>query len=404
MKMDEGIKYRNRYLQAIEPFMGKSIIKVMTGQRRVGKSYILFQLMELIHQKEPNANIIYINREDMAFDFIVSAKELYTYIVGKCLKDRMNYIFIDEIQDINEFEKALRSLVLDVNNDIYVTGSNAKMLSGELATYLGGRYIEFTIYSLSYPEFLQFHGLEDLDDSFDLYAKYGGLPYLMHLKLEDRIVFEYLESIYSTIVYRDIVSRYALRNTVFLEKLLLFLADNVGSIFSAKGISDYLKSQRISLGVNQILAYIDYFENAFIIHNVSRYDIAGKRIFEIGNKYYFENLGIRNVITGRKLQDRAKVLENIVYNHLRYLGYAVKVGVLEKVEVDFIGEKNGEKLYIQVALRLDDERTVEREFGNLLKIEDNYPKLVVSQDRFEGNTYEGIRHMYIRDFLMEDHL
>lgn len=402
--MDEGIKYRNRYLQAIEPFMGQSIIKVMTGQRRVGKSYILFQLMELIKQKEPNANIIYINLEDMAFDFIVSAKELHTYIVGKCLKDRKNYIFIDEIQDINEFEKALRSLALDVNNDIYVTGSNAKMLSGELATYLGGRYIEFTIYSLSYPEFLQFHGLEDSDDSFDLYSKYGGLPYLMHLKLEDRIVFEYLESIYSTIVYRDIVSRYALRNTVFLEKLLLFLADNVGSIFSAKGISDYLKSQQISLGVNQILSYIDYFENAFIIHNVSRYDIAGKRIFEIGNKYYFENLGIRNVITGRKLQDRAKVLENIVYNHLRYLGYAVKVGVLEKLEVDFIGEKNGEKLYVQVALRLDDERTIEREFGNLLKIEDNYPKLVVSQDRFEGNTYEGIRHMYIRDFLMEDHL
>lgn len=400
--MDEGIKYRNRYLQAIEPFMGQSIIKVMTGQRRVGKSYILFQLMELIKQKEPNANIIYINLEDMAFDFIVSAKELHTYIVGKCLKDRKNYIFIDEIQDINEFEKALRSLALDVNNDIYVTGSNAKMLSGELATYLGGRYIEFTIYSLSYPEFLQFHGLEDSDDSFDLYSKYGGLPYLMHLKLEDRIVFEYLESIYSTIVYRDIVSRYALRNTVFLEKLLLFLADNVGSIFSAKGISDYLKSQQISLGVNQILSYIDYFENAFIIHNVSRYDIAGKRIFEIGNKYYFENLGIRNVITGRKLQDRAKVLENIVYNHLRYLGYAVKVGVLEKLEVDFIGEKNGEKLYVQVALRLDDERTIEREFGNLLKIEDNYPKLVVSQDRFEGNTYEGIRHMYIRDFLMRD--
>lgn len=154
MKIDEGIKYRNRYLQAIEPFMGQSIIKVMTGQRRVGKSYILFQLMELIKQKEPNANIIYINLEDMAFDFIVSAKELHTYIVGKCLKDRKNYIFIDEIQDINEFEKALRSLALDVNNDIYVTGSNAKMLSGELATYLGGRYIEFTIYSLSYPEFL----------------------------------------------------------------------------------------------------------------------------------------------------------------------------------------------------------------------------------------------------------
>ena len=172
---------------------------------------------------------------------------------------------------MSEFEKALRSLALDENNDIYVTGSNAKMLSGELATYLGGRYIEFTIYSLSYPEFLQFHELENSDESYGLYTRYGGLPYLMHLKLEDEIVFEYLKSIYSTIVYRDVVSRYALRNTDFLERLLLFLADNVGSIFSAKGISDYLKSQRVTLGVNQILTYIDHFANAFIISCVDRY-------------------------------------------------------------------------------------------------------------------------------------
>ena len=221
------------------------------------------------------------------------------------------------------------------------------------------------------------------------------------LKLEDEIVFEYLKSIYSTIVYRDVVSRYALRNTDFLERLLLFLADNVGSIFSAKGISDYLKSQRVTLGVNQILTYIDHFANAFIISCVDRYDIVGKRIFEVGNKYYFENLGIRNVITGFKLQDQGKILKNIVYNHLLYQGYKVSVGVLEKQEVDFIGEWEGEKVYVQVALQLNDETTVQREFGNLLKIEDNYPKIVVSQDLFHGNTYEGIQYLGIRDFLMK---
>lgn len=351
MKM-ENIKYREHYLKKIEPFMGTSLIKVMTGQRRVGKSYILFQLIELIRKKESGANVIYINLEDITFDFIRSAKELHAYVVSKCLKDRKNYIFIDEVQEVSEFEKALCSLALDENNDIYVTGSNAKMLSGELATYLGGRYIEFTIYSLSYPEFLQFHELENSDESYGLYTRYGGLPYLMHLKLEDEIVFEYLKSIYSTIVYRDVVSRYALRNTDFLERLLLFLADNVGSIFSAKGISDYLKSQRVTLGVNQILAYIGHFANAFIISRVDRYDIVGKRIFEVGNKYYFENLGIRNVITGFKLQDQGKILENIVYNHLLYQGYKVSVGVLEKQEVDFIGEREGEKVYVQVALQL----------------------------------------------------
>lgn len=394
----ENIKYREHYLKKIEPFMGTSLIKVMTGQRRVGKSYILFQLIELIRKKESGANVIYINLEDITFDFIRSAKELHAYVVSKCLKDRKNYIFIDEVQEESEFEKALRSLALDENNDIYVTGSNAKMLSGELATYLGGRYIEFTIYSLSYPEFLQFHELENSDESYGLYTRYGGLPYLMHLKLEDEIVFEY---IYSTIVYRDVVSRYALRNTDFLERLLLFLADNVGSIFSAKGISDYLKSQRVTLGVNQILTYIDHFTNAFIISCVDRYDIVGKRIFEVGNKYYFENLGIRNVITGFKLQDQGKILENIVYNHLLYQGYKVSVGVLEKQEVDFIGEREGEKVYVQVALQLNDETTIQREFGNLLKIKDNYPKIVVSQDLFHGNTYEGIQYLGIRDFLMK---
>jgi len=402
MKNPSFIQNRDSYIQRIEPFMRKPIIKVMTGQRRVGKSYLLLQLIQKIKKEDPQAHIIYINREDLQFDFMTSAKELNEYILSKHKSGCLNYIFIDEIQDILEFEKALRSLLLDEDNDIYITGSNAKMLSGELATYLSGRYVEFTIYSLSYPEFLQFHKFADTDKSYDLYTKYGGLPYLIHLKLEDEIVYEYLKSIYSTIVYRDVVSRYSVRNTEFLEKLLQFLADNIGSVFSAKSISDYLKSQKTKLGVNQILTYVDYFSTAYIIHKVNRYDIVGKRVFEIGDKYYFENLGIRNTIVGFKPQDRAKILENVVYNHLLYKGYAVKVGALGGQEVDFVCEKGGEKLYVQVALRLDEEATLKREFGNLLKIDDNYPKIVITQDKFFGNSYDGVKHLYIRDFLMAE--
>lgn len=312
-----------------------------------------------------------------------------------------NYIFIDEIQDISEFEKALRSLLLDTNNDIYITGSNAKMLSGELATYLSGRYIECNVYSLSYTEFLSFHNIPDEDDSLELYIKFGGLPYLINLPLTDQ-AFEYIYSVYSTIVYRDVVSRYNLRNSGFLEKLVLFLADNIGSLFSAKKISDFLKSQNTRIAPNQIQQLSTYLANAYIIHEVSRYDIAGRRIFEIGNKFYFENTGIRNVVVGYSLKDRGKLLENVVYNHLVYSGYDVKVGSFHAQEIDFVCEKNNERLYVQVALRLDEKATIDSEFGNLLNIKDNYPKIVVTGDRFEGNTYEGIKHLFIRDFLQRD--
>lgn len=402
MKIPSSIKSRDSYLQRIAPFMRKPIIKVLTGQRRVGKSYILFQLIELILFKEPEANIIYINREDMEFDFMTGAKELNDYVQSKIKTSERNYIFIDEIQDIVEFEKALRSLLLDENNDIYITGNNAKMLSGELATYLSGRYVEFTIYSLSYSEFLFFHNREDTNNSFELYSKFGGLPYLIHLELEDSIVYEYLKSIYSTIVFRDVVTRYGIRNTAFLEKFILFLADNIGSLFSAKSISDYLKSQNTKLASNQIQTYADHLTSAFLVHKVNRYDLVGKRIFEIGDKYYFENMGIRNTIAGYKSQDRAKILENIVYNHLLFNGYQVTVGALGNQEIDFVCEKSSERLYVQVALRLDEESTIQREFGNLLKIQDNYPKIVITNDSFFGNSYEGIKHIYIRDFLMNN--
>lgn len=401
MNFPRILKKRKGYIDRIKPFMQKSVAKVLTGQRRVGKSFLLYQLIEEILAEEPDANIIYINLEDFAFSFLQTAEDLHSYIISHSKEKAKNYIFIDEIQDIPGFEKVIRSLLLNEDNDIYITGSNAKMLSGELATYLSGRYIEFKIYSLSYSEFLGFHGLTESETSYELYSRYGGLPYLLNLPLEDETVNEYLKSVYSTIVFRDVVSRYKLRNTLFLEKLIQFLSENIGNLFSAKNISDYLKSQHTTISVNQIQSYTEYLNNAFLIHRVERYDLIGKRVFEIGEKYYFENMGIRNIVIGYRITDKARILENLVYNHLLYKGYDIKVGYYGDKEIDFIGEKNGEKLYIQVALKIDSDKTAEREFGNLLKIQDNYPKIVITEDTFNGNSYEGIRHCPIRRFLME---
>ena len=401
MNFPRILKKRKGYIDLIKPFMQKSVAKVLTGQRRVGKSFLLYQLIEEILAEEPDANIIYVNLEDFTFSSLQTAEDLHSYIISHSKEKVKNYIFIDEIQDIPGFEKVIRSLLLNEDNDIYITGSNAKMLSGELATYLSGRYIEFKIYSLSYSEFLEFHGLTESETSYELYSRYGGLPYLLNLPLEDETVNEYLKSVYSTIVFRDVVSRYKLRNTLFLEKLIQFLSENIGNLFSAKNISDYLKSQHTAISVNQIQSYTEYLNNAFLIHRVERYDLIGKRVFEIGEKYYFENMGIRNIVIGYRITDKAKILENLVYNHLLYKGYDIKVGYYGDKEIDFVGEKNGEKLYIQVALKIDSDKTAEREFGNLLKIQDNYPKIVVTEDTFSGNSYEGIRHCSIRQFLME---
>jgi len=399
-KFPSYIIQRESYTSCIEPFMTKPIAKVFTGQRRVGKSFMLFQIMQLILKKEPKANIIYINKEDIAFDEIKTASDLNKYIIVHSSNEKMNYIFIDEIQEITNFEKAIRSLLLNENNDIYITGSNAKLLSGELASLLAGRTIEFNIYSLSYIEFLTFHKLTDSDKNLLKFFKYGGLPYLINLNLTDDIVFEYLKNIYTTIVYRDVVSRYSIRSTNFLERLIQFLANNIGSIFSAKRISDFLKSQQVNISHNQVQTFNDYFSNAFLIHKVPRYDVQGKRIFEFGEKYYFENCGIRNAIVGYGPDDKAKLLENIVYNQLLYKGYDVKIGWLETQEIDFVATKNNETIYVQVTLRLDNDKTIKREFGNLLKINDNYPKMVIAMDEQFKNTYQGITYLPIRKFLM----
>jgi predicted AAA+ superfamily ATPase len=399
-KTPNPIVKREDYLKRVLPFIGKNLIKVFTGQRRVGKSYLLFQIMDYLLEQDPQAVLVYINKEDISFSAIQTAQDLHDYVLQQKSNTTKTYVFIDEIQDIENFETALRSLLLHEDLDLYCTGNNAKLLSGDIAGYLSGRAIEIVVYSLSYPEFLVFHSLKDSDKTLEMYLKYGGLPYLKNLVLEEAVVYEYLKNIYNTIVYRDIINRFSIRNVSFLEQLVLFLASNIGSLFSAKKISDFLKSQRINMASNQVQTYSDYLVNAFLIHRVSRYDLIGKRIFETGEKYYFENLGIRNALWGYRLEDRGKIMENVVYNHLLFRGYQVQVGNLGSLEIDFVAQRAGEKLYLQVALSINEPQTMEREFGNLKKINDNFPKMVITLDAFQGNTNEGIQAVDLRSFLL----
>lgn len=391
---------RQKYIDKLIPFIDKDIIKVLVGQRRVGKSYMMFQLIKHIVQNNPHAQIIYINKELSDFDFIRDNDDLNEF-VSKNSGDQKTYLFIDEIQDIKYFEKSLRNLLATGKYDIYCTWSNAHLLSGDIAGHLSGRSIEVKIYSLSYKEFLSFHKLANDRSTLQKYLKYGGLPYLINLKLEDHIIFEYLRNIYSTILYKDVVSKQNIRNTYFLENLVKYLADNTGSIVSAKKISDFLKSQRTNISPQVVLNYLNHLTNALMIFKVSRADLVGKKIFESSEKYYFEDIGLRNSINGFRQPDISKIIENVVYNHLLIYGFDVNIGVSGNTEIDFVAKKNGEKIYVQVAYLLSEEKTIEREFGNLLKIKDNYPKYVISMDDIQGNTYQGIEQMHLRNFLTD---
>jgi len=395
----KDIIVREKYLDKTAPFIGKRLVKVFTGQRRVGKSYVLKQTVRHIKRLDKKAHIIYIDKEDLSFADIQSATALHDYIKANTQKRVMNYVFIDEIQEIDGFETALRSLLLDKAYDLYCTGSNAKMLSSEISTMLSGRCVEIGVGALSFPEFLQFHKLKNCDESLKLYLRYGGLPYLKHLELRDEVVFDYLKGVYNTILYRDIIRRHALRNSVFLENLTHFLADNIGQLFSAQNISAYLKSQMTKISVSQVVSYLRYLTDSYMVRGVRRTDISGKKIFEIGEKYYFEDIGLRNAFWEHRPDDIGKIMENAVLGHLLYNDYDVKVGQIDNGEIDFACGKNGERLYIQVCYLLHSDKTIAREFGNLEKIKDNYPKIVVSMDDVRVGGRNGIKHARLRDFL-----
>lgn len=392
---------RPYYIKKIKPYIGKSLIKVLTGQRRVGKSYLLMQIRDIIIKEEPHCQIIFINKERNEFSMVKDSVSLFDYLEKKVKGKGSVALFIDEIQDIESFEIVLRDLATRKNFDVYCTGSNANLLSGELATYLGGRYIEIKVYGLSYSEFLIFHKLNDTVPAFNEYMKIGGLPYLINLNRDDEVIYEYLTSIYNTILLKDVVARFSIRNVKFLENLVLFLADNIGSIVSSKKISEYLKSQKINISTQVVIDYLGYLESSFLINKVKRTGIEGKRVFEIGEKYFFEDTGIRNAIIGYKATDIHKILENIVYLHLKMAGYLVAVGIEGKKEIDFIAQKKGEKIYIQVAYMLTNQETVDREFGNLLDIPDNFPKYVLTMDEIrETSTYKGIQRIHVKDFCL----
>jgi len=396
------LKPRNYYLDRIKPHIGNHLIKLFTGLRRSGKSYLMLNLMEWLEKTDQEANIIYINKELYEFDAINDYHSLQAFFDEKWKEGFNNYFFVDEVQEIDKFEKCIRNVLSLKKADIYLSGSNAEILSGELATLLSGRYIEIKVYPLSYPEFLDFFDYTNTSESFLRYHQNGGMPGLLNIHPSPASINDYLNGILSTVILKDVVARHNIRNVSFLENLIRYLADNVGSLVSAKNVSDFLKSQKVNVSPNLVLDYLSHLSMAFIICKVPRMEISGKKIFEIGDKFYFTDNGLRNVITGFRPDDLAKLLENTVYNHLVIAGYKVNVGKRGDKEIDFVAQKNGETIYVQVCLQLSGEKIFGREFGNLLAIPDNYLKYVVSLDSFTApNTYKGIEHMKVADFCIQ---
>ena len=399
--MKQILLERQGYSERIERMFGKGMVVALTGQRRVGKSCVMRRIYEKYSQDSLN-NVIYIDMEKTAFADITNYKNLEAYVAERLDTTKENYLFIDEVQEIQDFEKAILSLLSDESCQIMVTGSNAKMLSSELSTRLRGRYMDYHIHGLDYEEFIEFHNLQDSDDSLSLFLQYGGLPQLRQLGLENTdLVDDYLENVINTIVLRDIIERENIRNVPLLRTLVRFIADNIGKQFSARSIVGFLKSQNTEASTNMVLNYLEYLSNAYIIDRIGRYNIHGKKLLELGDSFYFEDLGLRNhLVGGNRHFDIEKVMENAVYRHLLRLGYTVYIGILHKAEIDFVAERQGSTVYIQVCYMLASEDTVEREFGNLRMIKDSHPKYVVSMDRMYGDTnVDGIRHLHLRDFL-----
>lgn len=394
---------RQAYIDKIEKYLGKETIIVLVGQRRVGKSYMMKTVRDQ-KASNPDNNIIYIDKEKREFDSIRNYQDLNQYIDEHFVASKHNYILIDEIQDITEFERSIRSFRTEPNTDIIITGSNAKMLSNELSTLIGGRYKEIYIQSLSYEEFLVFHQLPDNDDSLAKYIQYGGLPGLAKIGLEEDDAREYQMDIFHTVLLKDVIMRNQIRNVPFLENLVRFLADNTGKLISANSIAKYMKSQGESITSTVIINYISFLCEAYFLHKVNRFDIHGKRIFETNDKFYFEDNGIRNALAGGTREgDIEKVIENIIYQHLIRLGYQVYVGQLQAGEIDFVCTKpDGQRIYVQASYIIADMATREREFGNLRAINDNYPKYVISMTPLlTRNDDNGIIHLHLRKFLKE---
>lgn len=400
---------RKTYIEQIKPFINTDLIKVLTGIRRSGKSILLKLLVEEIKKMGINSEqIISLNFEDIKNKRLCTAESLNNFILSKAKKGEKNYLFLDEIQEVENWEKVINSLRIqeEYNFDIFITGSNAKLLSGELATYLAGRYVEFKIFPFSFSEF--YVALEEQqennkitkDEAFKQYIKFGGMPFLYNLKFNYPASMQYLADIYSSIILKDITQRNKIRDIDLLERIIKYILANIGNTFSANSLVKFFKSENRKVAIDTILNYIKFCEEAMLIYRVERYDLLGKKILTINEKYYIADHGIREAILESNERDINQVFENIIHLELLRRGYKVKIGKINELEIDFICEKNSnEKIYIQVTYLLASEETLKREFTPLEKIGDNFPKYIISYDQFDFSK-NGIKHINIVDFLM----
>ena len=399
---------RDEYIKKIVPFIDKDVIKVLTGIRRSGKSVMLKLLMEELKNRGINENqFIYINFENLKYRKLKNYERLYDFILNKVDdKYKSYYIFLDEIQEVEEWERCVNSLRVDedFNFDIYITGSNAKLLSGELSTYLAGRYIEFVVYPFSFKEFFEIMKEKnkeiELKEVFQDYVKFGGMPFLHNLDYNYEASMQYLQDLYASIILKDITQRNNIRDTDLLERIINYIIMNIGNTFSATSISKFFKSENRKVAIETILNYIKACEEAFLVYRVARNDLLGKKILNVNEKYYIADHGIREAIMENNQKDINQVLENVVYFEMLRRGYSVKIGKVDNLEVDFVCTKSNEIIYIQVSYLLASEDTKEREFSVLENIKDNYPKYVLSMDEFDMSR-NGIKHMNLIEFLAE---
>lgn len=397
--------YRKTYMDQIIPFIDTPFVKILTGVRRCGKSTVMEMIKEVLLQRGVSKeNIIFYCFDSLENEEIDTASKLYKEIKGQIRKDEKMYIFLDEIQEVKDWEKAVNSLLSDFGADVYVTGSNSRMMSSEISTYLTGRYVSFRIYPLSFSEYLEFRktyaDADDIYREFNRYIKMGGFPALQLQEYSLDSAYTVVRDIYNSTIFTDIVKRNQIRKVDQLERIVKYTFSNVGQSFSALRLSKYLKSQNRSMDSETVYSYLSKLENAYILHRCSRFDIKGKEILKTQEKFYLADPAFRFAVLGYDEDAVASILENIVYLELKHRGYDVYVGKLDQTEIDFVATRQNEKIYIQIAQEINNEKTKEREYGNLLSIADNYPKYVLRTDVMAGGNYEGIKTMHVADFLL----
>lgn len=402
---------RELYLQQLRQFIDKPQIKILTGIRRSGKSSVLVLLKEeLLLRNVAASQIICLNFESFENLALQTAEALYHYIKKQIKTDKPYYFLLDEIQEVVGWEKVVNSFLVDFKADIYLTGSNSHLLSSELATFLAGRYVEIPIYTISFAEYLQFHSYyfpdenQELYTAFETYLGLGGFPVIHTANYSEETAYKVVFDIYSSVILRDTLQRYKIRDVELLERVVKYAFDNIGNTFSGKNIADYFKSQQRKVDVNTVYNYLNALEGAFILYRTPRYDVKGKEILKTQEKFYVSDLSIIYAVMGYRNRMISGILENVVFLELKRRGYKVFVGKLDDKEIDFIAEKQGEKVYIQVAYKLESEKTVAREFDSLLAVQDQYSKYVVTMDTFWKESVDGVKHVHIANFLLMEEL